>query len=386
MPAYFKLSESAVFHNRIKTNPRTKFTIYDRKVYLNGKPQITGAFVSNVNHVPSGFVSLYQENVDRPAANLIYPYITKDGTLSSFKTISTDDFNSFGYGDILSGSYPLSASISVDRFVPGDARLPIVTLQNTLNYYKVLSPHYAYNSSHGDKASQTLALISVPSIFYGSSIKKGSLKLNFYVSGSVVARLSDVRRNGELIQDYPPGSNGSGSVAGVCLYNEGFIVLTGAWGLTNAAHTEVYSSGAEDPKWYYFASTGSAAIGMVSSSFDLQFEGVNYIETLMINCHAPKGELNHSSNPTWVKCGYPSSSFMAVTGSTYYRENDQLQVVNLNKSPHYGESGSFERITYIGSIGIYDKDRRLIAVAKLSSPVRKKETDQYTFRLKYDIQ
>jgi hypothetical protein len=125
---------------------------------------------------------------------------------------------------------------------------------------------------------------------------------------------------------------------------------------------------------------------MPSSSFLLEFEGTNYIETVMLNCHAPKGKLNHSNNPTWISFGQPSASFQAITGSTFYREHDKIQVANMNKSPHYADSGSFERVVYINSIGLYDKERRLIGVAKLSSPIRKKETDQYVFRLKYDLQ
>jgi hypothetical protein len=84
----------------------------------------------------------------------------------------------------------------------------------------------------GDKSTQKISLISIPSIFYGSSIKKGTVDLKFYVSGTMIGRLQDLKRNGELIQSEPYGYNGSGSIAGVCLYNEGFLVLTGAWDIT----------------------------------------------------------------------------------------------------------------------------------------------------------
>ena len=42
-------------------------------------------------------------------------------------------------------------------------------------------------------------------------------------------------------------------------------------------------------------------------------------------------------------------------------------------------------MTYISSIGVYDKDRNLIAVAKLANPVRKLESEDFTFKLKLDI-
>ena len=83
----------------------------------------------------------------------------------------------------------------------------------------------------GNKATQELNLISIPSIFYGSSIKKGSVDLKYYISGSLIGQARDINKNGELIQVGPSGSVGSGSVAGVVLYTEGFLVLTGSWDL-----------------------------------------------------------------------------------------------------------------------------------------------------------
>ena len=45
----------------------------------------------------------------------------------------------------------------------------------------------------------------------------------------------------------------------------------------------------------------------------------------------------------------------------------------------------FERTTYISKIGIYDKNDNLIMIAAPSKPIRKKENDEYTFKLTYDI-
>ena len=42
-------------------------------------------------------------------------------------------------------------------------------------------------------------MISVPSIFYGSKIKEGTLSLKWYVSGTLAAEVRDTKENGELI-------------------------------------------------------------------------------------------------------------------------------------------------------------------------------------------
>ena len=49
-----------------------------------------------------------------------FPFITKEGSLDSFKTIDTSQFNSdFSYGDVITGSYPLATSISSEFYTSG---------------------------------------------------------------------------------------------------------------------------------------------------------------------------------------------------------------------------------------------------------------------------
>jgi len=323
----------------------------------------------------------------------IYPFITKDGTLNAFKTVSSSDFMSFNYGDIITGSYPLFASLSSDPFVNGQDRPRIEALKNTLNYYKHrYSPHVAYSSSLGDKETQALRLISIPSIFYGSSIRKGSMSCRFYVTGTLLAELGDPYENGELIQIGPSGSNGSGSVAGVVLYKEGFVILTGSWSLSDSYtdNFNVYEPGTSSaPIWRDFFTTGSVVNDVItccavpSSSFGFDFEGTQYIPTLTMLCHAGKGELNHSNNPTYIEYGQTSS--LPYSSSIAYRERDDLSIKNLVKTTYVEEDPKFEKVTYISKIGIFDEENNLIGFAKLATPVRKKEIDSYTFKLKVDV-
>ncbi len=81
-----------------------------------------------------------------------------------------------------------------------------------------------------DLTEATVNIIDIPTIFYESSIKKGSVNLKFYLTGSLIGECADTKRNGELIQTGPGGSN-VGSVVGIGIYNEGVIVLTGSWNL-----------------------------------------------------------------------------------------------------------------------------------------------------------
>lgn len=320
----------------------------------------------------------------------VYPFITKEGSLSSFRTTDTDSYNTdFQYGDIITGSnYQLTATLSSEYFLSGEPvsghpKSHLLALKNTFDYYKYLSPHYAFNSSLGNKRTQECRLISIPSIFYGKSIRKGSLSCKWYVTGTLIAELQDYRRNGELVETYGPNS---GSVAGVVLYSEGFVILTGSWDLseTYTDNFNVFEPVTQyAPKWYYFLTTGSEGDNLVpSSSFDFSFDGTEEIPTLTMFAHAEKGEFNHSNNPTFVEFNQQE---IKTTGSNYFIENDEALIKNIVQVNYDEVEPPFEKTTYISKIGIYDEIGELIGIAKLATPVRKREIDSIAFKLKLDI-
>lgn len=392
MPLY-RFKSNDIFYNRVKVNPKQSFLIYNQNIVLNNDYPESGSYADPIKNVPTGYVNLYELNVDRPSDQLIHPFIYKTSDRVGFKTISIDNFNEdFQFGDIISSSYPLSASISKLFYDTGQTRLRVTALKNTLNFYTNLSPAYEFNSSLGNKAEQALGLLSIPSILYGSSIKKGTVDLKFYISGTLVGQLQDERQNGELIQVGPTDSNESGSVAGVVLYNEGFLVLTGSWDLTAPgtafapSHTEDYGGPAtpnDTPQWAYFGQSISGSITAPSSSFELSYEGTDYTQTLTMLAHAPRGELNHSNNPTYPK--FDANRTYYTTGTYGYSEPTETQLENVVTSSFLGHTASFAKTTYISEIGIYDEDRNLIAIAKVAKPIKKTEERDFTFKLRVDI-
>lgn len=387
---YKKFKQNDIFHNVVRTFPSVQFDIYDSKLYYQNRSQISGAFTGSTPNVDTGFISLYELNVDRNESQtgLIYPFVTKEGTLSNFKTISTSQFNNdFVYGDTLTGSYPLSSSISREYFPSGFIFRPhIQALKNTLNFYNNLSPHYAYSSSLGDKGTQEMNLISIPSIFYGSSVKKGSVDLKFYISGTLIGQLQDTNQNGELIQVGPSGSTGSGSVAGVVLYNEGFVLLTGSWALEDGVARNYLDdiTNLQTSSWINYAVGANDDIpsGIIpSSSYKMQFNGTNYVPTLTLMAHADRGEFNHSNNPTYVSSGQPKG-YRVGTNSVVEPE---LAIKNIVSSSYADPTGSFEKTTYITKVGIYDENKNLIGIASVAKPVKKIADRNLTFKLKIDF-
>ena len=454
MAYIFKFANNDVFVNSVKSYPKCVFEIYQGAAYYNYNLRESGSFISNINCTPPGYISLYEQNIDRTGSSgmdqmlgvlpafefavkegidpqTLYgpgalnpktqPFIIKDGTRLGFTTVSTTYFNTGPVGQVMTETYPLSSSISQEYWAAGTARrTPSVVaeattgdgyevassgtvshlygLVNTLNYYQILSPHYAVSSSIvGGPAGRDLTasagagavpvnLISIPSIFYGQEMKKGTVDLRFYISGSLVGQLKDENRDGTLIQVGPSGSTYSGSVAGVVLYTEGFVLLTGSWSLDDA-HSEIYAGSSDNPRWVYFADTltGSSTYllsNSPSSSYRLGFKGTEVTPTLTMFAHAQKNVLNHSNNPTFTT--FVTSSVMS-SGSGGYYENNKLEIKNIVSSSYNDPTGSFQKTTYISQIVIYDDNQNVLGIAKLATPVRKVEDRDLTFKLKLDI-
>lgn len=420
-----KFGKTDVLLNTMKTHPNCEFLIYDGVVYYNSIPALSGVFTSSVLNVDPGYISLYEYNVDKKGGNqnpFIFPFIEKDSSRSSFKTLSNtaaeNEWSSSSYGERLYSSYPLSASITREYMATpsGAATLHLNTddgkysqipnynrhfnaLKNRLNYYGQRSLHYVVSSSLSqsgghlgwNKSEQVINLISIPSIFYGSQIKPGSVTLKMYVTGTVAGVLQDTKQNGELIQvSGSPGSQmlGSGNVAGVVLYEEGFILLTGSWMLNNHLNYGYDGSDPDKLRWLYFAQGAADSVtqnqlaALENMSSHISFKGTSDTQVVTMFAHAKRGQVNHSNNPTFLVYG---QEHLEYTSSQVYEENSQRMIKNTVSSSYSEYSASFKRQVYVSRVGIYDKNRNLIGVATLSNPILKEEDRDYAFKLKLDI-
>jgi len=449
--SFRKFGENDVIISTMLAYPRSEFFVYSNKVYYNNIPSQAGthtgtdkdgdAFsaVDQVRMVPLGHVSLYEYNIDRPDTTSddkaippqinsngidsytegvaalgssgdpqtfvkytgrVFPWISKDSAGSSFKTINASGYaNEFQYGDVIQGTYPLSASISRE-FIAGGVPTPdepavgpsgslnkhYYSLKNRLNFYGIRSQHYKVTSSYGNKDTQDLNLIAIPSIFFGSRIEPGTVSLKLYWTGSLAGELRDVRQNGELIQvtagSHAPNGDNSGSVAGVVLYDEGYIVLTGSWALDEDAAS--IDGTTTNPSWIRFAAgAGAGGAGPTTKiSSYLTFKGRTETQVMTLFTHAKRGEANFSNNPTYLQYGQDKIQF---TSSQVYEENPEQLIANTVSSSYNGYDASFKRSVYVSKIAIYDESKNIIGVATLANPVLKEEEQDYSFKLKLDI-
>jgi hypothetical protein len=395
--SYFKFKEEDVFYNRVKAHPENAFFIHSGTVYYAQSKETSGSFSATERSVPRGFVSLYELNIDRNGTTnkYIYPFITKDGTIGAFKTVSTSNFNTqFSYGDRITGSYRLSASLS-RTFIDDatDRRQRLRSIRTSLDNYTRLSPRFAISGVFGDKLTSDVNMISVPSIFYGSAIKKGSVSLKYYITGTVIAELQDSKNNGELIQvsgtTYAQ-SFGSGACAGIVLYKQGIILLTGSWALETGSRDYLNQASADDyvtSSWLYWGTTMTddgytMQLSMEATAYSIDFKGTNFISTMTLFAKANQQELNHSNNLTFYKHGQTAKN---TTSSFSYIEDSTISIKNIVSTSYAEPTGAFQKETYITKIGIYDENKNLIGITNLSKPMRKLEDRDYIFKLKLDI-
>jgi len=371
--SFFKFNKNEVMLNSVRSHPETRIYIHASASYYNNSGD---SGINPISHVSGSSLEVARNAYDvRP---LFVSTASYDSPLALPSDIYTKDY--YLSSSVLVGSQYLSGATPVYPTSPPNARLS--ALKNTLNHYAKNSVHYAFSSSIEDmswnKPEQDMMLISIPSILYGSHIQEGTVDLKFYVTGTLAGQLTDSNKRGELIQS---GGTDDGSVAGVVLYNEGFILLTGSWDLNSTTDANYPSS--DHARWKYFGYQNSS---LADSSFDISFNGTTYTPTMTMFAHANRGELNSSNNPTFIQHSSSTNANQKtlLTSSYVYLENDKQTVENVVSSS-FATSGTFEKTTYLSSVGIYDDDQNLVGIAKLATPIRKREKDSYTFKLKLDL-
>jgi len=249
--------------------------------------------------------------------------------------------------------------------------------------------------------------IDIPRLYRGNKVKQGSVVLSFYYTGSLVAEARDTNKDGVL---YETTGTSVGTPIGTVLYPEGILTITASHSLNTSikdgylsptVSASLNDSMTDQPRWAHFMSyqsfitSSSPAYDLkyapASSSFSIEFEGETVVPTYTMFCHADKNDLIWSNNPTFIEKDTTFSGknydqiYVVSTGSQHYKEAKQIPIKNIVSSSFLEHSESFEPTTYISKIGVFDKEGDLIAVANLSTPVKKTTKQDYTFKLKLDL-
>ena len=406
----YKFKEQDIISSTVVANPRYKFTFFNGAAYINDQVDTgvyeTGSIRVNALNVPN-------QNQHILTTNLPVAYNFKNTSDPDTYPVTASAVQSFALTrDFIKVSFPDNNTDS--RFTttygsPTTSSLAkFISLKNTIDFNRERSSVFNFSSyftetfSLGGEAGsltgdllQDINMLSVDNIFYGSMVKPGSVNLEFYNSGSLIASCKDTKKNGELIEQTST-TIGVGTVVGFALYEQGIVVLTSTGSLTDSSNEDFYLQStdgtsttlADVPRWSYFGSyidiDGSGARAVSGSAYVLELQGTVPRPTLTMFAHAPKNELNWSNNPTFIS-GSDKEKYINNTSSFYYEESNRVKIKNIVSSSFEEHSASFKQTTFIRTVGVYDEDRNLIAVAKVANPVKKTVEQDYTFKLKLDL-
>ena len=156
---------------------------------------------------------------------------------------------------------------------------------------------------------------------------------------------------------------------GLIFYQPGIVVLTSSIFNDNLLETakfpgtglELTSSGnggslSGTKTEIYTATIPNLARGLRNRIRNITFNNTVELNSTIYMCRAQLGDYNYSSNPT-------------------YLNSSKIVVKNERKD---------QPISYITSVGLYSSDNELLAIAKVSEPLRKDPTNELTMRVRLD--
>lgn len=281
----------------------------------------------SASEATTGLISkFHQRNIYNSARLLYYsnntPYY---GTLSGSINIYDSYYNPYLDSPLL--EYTGSVSSSFGRF-------------DNYSITDLYQPKYI-SETIGSGTTQQLGVISIPNSLYGNYIVPKSFRLTFTPDGSPA--------NYETIIDDGEGNLiflSTGDITGNIFYSHGIAVLTDDYLNSTAEWTNLINS----PN----LSGGTPGIAYVNIMFS---SSITLYEN-KYNCVINENEFGFSQNPS-LASGSTNTLYDFATGSYF--------------------------TPYVTTVGLYNDDRDLIAVAKLGQPLKCSSTTDTTIMINFDL-
>jgi hypothetical protein len=288
---------------------------------------VVSPFKVNKNFYFEGITALTGSGIDLFLGENTDPLLWVSGSTSTGYNSIQDQFlvyrsirelYYYNYIDGVNGSSVATASFNPDGTITG--------LLYTPNSYNYLSNTLPANRYFPTGSGDIIGVIAIPSNLFGEYIKPGTFTLS-YESGSFTDD-----GEGNLLH--------SSSKVGDIIYEHGIITLT--------------SDGIPGTQGYGFVYYGSTDYGGADAAFILDlinsqnitcsFDSTITIYESQYKCTIRENEFNFSQNPT------------LISGST-----------NSGKVYDYATGSYFN--PYVTTVGLYNNNKELLAVAKLAQPL-----------------
>tara|TARA_R110002050_G_scaffold168896_1_gene300406 strand:+ start:169 stop:1677 length:1509 start_codon:yes stop_codon:yes gene_type:complete len=316
-------------------------TLQPNKEYvfgLTGNTPNSIASVSKLSGVTASFsksitpaipATIGDNKIDRYIGeNLSIPFYTSGsiptGTTNSLnKKLVYNSIKQLYYSNYLknkNGSPVSTASFNNDGTVTGNRYTP--------NYYNYLSTTLLADRYFPTGSNETIGVISIPSNLYGEHIKLNSVTL------SVPNYTLTDDGNGNIL-------NGSQKVGDI-IYEHGIIILTN----DGIESTGIDSYGSIIYGVGVYGDSDEVFINdfMTNTNFTCSFESTTTIYESQYKCTLRQNEFNFTQNPTIVSGSSTDSTLYGFATGSYFTP-------------------------YVTTVGMYNNNRELIAVAKLAQPL-----------------
>jgi len=389
----------------------------------------------------SQLIDVLQEDISASVSRRKYQVFVTGGigpgvTSSLFQTIYDQDFTLQTANPVLdmtvglfsAGSTVISSKTGTDaagkELFPSSSLMMREKMDNYRQFASALLGDSTFSftspldsSDVADKMDVAL-FVAFKRLFARDSIKRETMAIKFYQSASIIgpapsAPAETFDFGGNLDQTSVSGSaiftdigaatnklstfgGQVGNVVdsanttrnvGLMFYDRGVLVLD----LTKITSSSQYVSGAIDA----MSPTGRITLGnvgtetayvskfipdfLVSASIDnivdhiagtrfqsgsqtaITFQNTTNINSTLIFCRASADEFNYSANPTFID------------------SDDRIVVIDI------GQEDTQQSFTFVTSVGMYDANDNLLAVAKLSRPVEKSPERDLTLRVRLDF-
>jgi len=170
------------------------------------------------------------------------------------------------------------------------------------------------------------------------------------------------------IEDETVGTSTTHPACGLIFYQAGIAVVSGSVFNDNAMAGILADSAQGTPEFesttvgytgfnYVTASTIDATCNAIRRRiYNIQFNNTTELNSSIYFCRINHNDFNYSSNPTYL------------TGSKIRVKNSTVD----------------NPVTYLTTVGLYSADNELLAVAKLSEPLKKDPSTEMTLRVRLD--
>lgn len=241
--------------------------------------------------------------------------------------------------------------------------------------------HFDADGDLSDESSNTkhhdAIFLNFSRLLVKDEIKKGSFSAvlgtnaNYEDPFDSEVTITDAAAANSYFINSPAGEYGilkkssDNSNVGLIYYQAGVAILTSSVFGTASMDKGMPASGTPVPRSMESLMTGSviddSADAIRHRIKNIQFNNTTELNSTIYFCRANHYEFNYSANPT-------------------YLSESKIRVKEI---PGTSEKFNLPR-SYITTVGLYSQDNQLLAVAKLSEPLRKDPTNELTLRVRLD--